>query len=112
MTNLLRDLHGVVVMMDGILVKCRETQSNAVLRTVKQSWLKSNEAKCHFGKSELCFFGHIISAGGVRPDSSKVRAITEMPSLTNVRELLQMLEPTSYLGKFLSGLSTILHPVT
>lgn len=54
----------------------------------------------------------MISAGGIKPDASKVRAIIEMPSPTNIGELRQVLGLINYLGKFLPGLSTTLHPVT
>lgn len=74
--------------------------------------MKLNKAKCCFGKSEICYFGHIISAESIKPDASKMRAITGMPSPTNVGELRRVLGLINYLGKFLPGLSTTLHPVT
>lgn len=80
MTDLLKGLEGTVVVMDDILVY-RSTKEehdrhlDAVLRTVKASGLKLNRAKCHFRKTELQFFGHIISADAVKPDESKVEAI-------------------------------------
>lgn len=54
------------------------------------------------------FFGHIISADGIKPDNSKVESIAKMHSPTNVEELRQI----NYVGKFLPGLSTTLYPVT
>lgn len=117
MSALLKDREGVVVVMDDILVfgatkAEHDNRLNAVLRTIKDSGLKLNRAKCHFGKPEIQYFGHIISAEGMRPDPAKVKAITNMSSPTNVEELRQVLGLINYVGKFLPGLSTTLHPIT
>lgn len=117
MSTLLKDHEGVVVVMDDVLVYgSNEEEHNqrltAVLETIRQSGLKLNKAKCRFNRSEICYFGHTISAGGIKPDVSKVRAIMEMPSPTNVGELRQVLGLINYVGKFLPGLSTTLQPVT
>lgn len=82
-----------------------------MLQTIKASGLKLNQAKCRLRQTELKFFGHIISPDGVKPDSSKVEAITKMAVPTNVEQLRQVLGLVNYLGKFLPGLSTILHPI-
>jgi len=117
MSTLLKDHEGVVVVMDDILVygatrKEHDTRLDVVLKTIKDSGLKLNKAKCHFGKTEIRYFGHIISAEGMRPDTDKVKAITQMPSPTNVMELKQVLGLVNYVGKFLPGLSSELHPIT
>lgn len=117
MTDLLKGLEGTVVVMDDILVygstkEEHDRHLDAVLRTVKASGLKLNRAKCHFRKTELQFFGHIISADGVKPDESKVEAIAQMSSPSNVEQLRQVLGLVNYVGKFLPGLSSVLHPLT
>ncbi|KAG9282794.1 hypothetical protein AMEX_G1491 [Astyanax mexicanus] len=103
--------------MDDILVfgkdqEIHDRNLNAVLQTVEKSGLKLNKDKCNFSKPEIRYFGHIISKEGIQPDMDKVKAITEMSSPTNITELRQMLGMVNYLGKFLPGLSTVLHPVT
>ncbi|XP_063042998.1 uncharacterized protein K02A2.6-like [Engraulis encrasicolus] len=117
MTDLLSGHEGVVVVMDDILVYGADEEEhsrrlNAVLQTIRRSGLKLNKAKCHFSKSEIDYFGHIISAEGMKPDKSKVSAITDMPSPNDVGQLRQVLGMINYLGRFLPGLSTVLHPVT
>ena len=117
MSTLLKDHEGVVVVMDDILVYGATTKEhnrslNAVLKTIKDSGLKLNKAKCHFGKSEIQYFGHLISQDGLRPDPSKVKAITQMASPTNVEELRQVLGLINYVRRFLLDLSTKLYPIT
>ncbi len=63
-------------------------------------------------KSEIQFFGHIIGKDGIRPDTNKVRAISELHCPTNLTELRQVLGMINCLGKFLPGLSSVLHPMT
>lgn len=87
--------------------------TNAWMRCYAQLKLQaSSSTKCHFRQTELQFFGHIISADGVKPDNGKLEAITKMAALTNVDQLRQVLGLINYVGKFLPGLSTMLHPLT
>lgn len=51
------------------------------------------------------------SSSGTKLDNSKVESIAKMPSPTNVEELCQVLGLINFVGKFLPGLSTVLHPV-
>jgi len=117
MSMLLKDHEGTVAVMDYVLVYGQNEEEHnrhlsAVLQTIKDSGLKLNKDKCHFGKTEIQYFGHIIGQDWIKPDSSKVRGISEMPSPTNTDELCQVLGLVNYLGKFLPGLSTMLHPIT
>lgn len=114
MSTLLKDQVGMVAVMDDILVFSRDKKEHdrnlkAVLKSIRESGLKYNKEKCHFGKSEIQFFGHIIGKDGIQPDTNKVRAITELPCPTNLTELQQVLGMINYLGKFLPS---VLHPVT
>lgn len=95
------------ILMFGANKEEHDKRLNAILRTVKDSGLKLNKAKCHLAKSEIKYFGHIISAEGMKPDPAKVKAITDMPSLTNVEELRQVLGLINYVRRFLPNLSTL-----
>lgn len=45
-----------------------------VLEAVCSAGLSLKPEKCHFGFTELKFFGHVVSAEGVRPDPEKTAA--------------------------------------
>lgn len=47
-----------------------------------------------------------------KTDPNKVKAITQMPSPTNVEGLHQVLGLVNYVGRFLPDLSTKLYPIT
>lgn len=84
----------------------------AVRKTARDSGLKLDKAKCHFGKTEIWYFGHFVGADGLRPDDERVKSITQMPSPSNVAELKQILGVVNYMGNFLPSLSSELHPIT
>lgn len=113
MITLLKDL----VVMDDILVhgsnkEEHDCRLDKVLWTIKASGLRLNREKCHFGQTKLQLFGHIISANGVKPDTSKMEAITKLASSGNVEHVRQMQGLINFVWKFLPGLSTMLHPLT
>ena len=58
------------------------------------------------------YFGHTISAEGVRPDPDKVKTITEMPPPTSVTELRTVCGMFNYLSKFAPNMATMLKPAS
>ena len=113
MREMLGGLDGVEVIMDDILVygstvKEHDSRLAKVLQVVRESGLRLNEAKCKFRKSELVYFGHLISATGIKPEESKLSAIKDLKEPTNVKELRRVIGMVQYLGKFVFDLSTIM----
>lgn len=75
--------------LDDILLYGRDQEKHnknlkVVLQAIRESGLKLNKDKCHFNKTELCFFGFIISSEGVRPDPDKVKGITDLSHFVKV----------------------------
>ena len=116
MSELLRDLEGVVVYLDDILVHGsdiveHDKRLESVMRTINEAGLKLNYQKCKFRQSEIKFLGQIVSASGVRVDDGRIKAITELEAPTNVSELRRVLGMFNYLGAYLEHLSTVLQPL-
>ena len=59
----------------------------------------------------MTFHGHCITRKGVRVDSTKVKAIQEMPSPTDVSGVKRLCGMVQYMAKFLPDLSTDLEPI-
>jgi len=55
--------------------------------------------------------GHVISKVGLKPDESKVTAITDMPDPTSKEDLLRIMGMINYLSQFIPNLSTITTPL-
>ena len=73
--------------------------------------MKLNPAKCVFARTEFIFLGHKVTGSGVKPDSSKISAIIDMPIPSNVKELQRFMGMINYPGKFLPSLSKASEPV-
>jgi len=109
-------LDGVVAIVDDILVfgHTREEHDKnlrSVLVRSKKKGIKLNEDKLEVGLTEVPYFGHIISAEGLKPDPSKVRAVKDMQPPQNKAELETILGMVNYLSKFAPNLSEITSPL-
>ena len=81
------------------------------LDKIEQSGLRLNRDKCYLKKTEVKYFGHIISKDGIRPNNERVEAILKLKKPENVSDLRTVLGMFNYLGKFIPNMATILHPL-
>lgn len=103
-------LEGVVCHVDDILIwgdtkEQHDSRVHAVLERAEKAGVTLNMAKCEFGREEVKFLGHIISAEGVKPDPEKTKAVQDMREPTNISELRSFLGMVNQLGKFIPNLS-------
>ena len=113
MENLLSDIPQVSVYLDDILVTGKDHVYHLylVLQRLESAGLTLKKSKCTFVVSSVEYLGHIIDAQGLHPSNSKVRAIRDAPSPTNITELKSFLGLLNYYHKFLPNLATILAPL-
>jgi hypothetical protein len=79
----------VVVFIDDILVYSKTKEEHAehlrlVLGTLREHQLYAKFSKCEFWLKEVGSLGHVISAGGVSVDPSKITFIMERKAPTNL----------------------------
>ena len=115
-SKILDGLMGVVCMMDDIVVfgSTREEHDKRlceVLTKLQVSGLTLNKEKCRFRESEIEFLGQIISSQGIKMDSSKIKAILEMPEPQDVPSLRRFMGMVNQLGKFTKGLTDLTEPM-
>ncbi|KAA3466153.1 Retrotransposon protein [Gossypium australe] len=72
----------VVVFIDDILIYSRNVSEHAehlriVLQTLRDKQLYAKFSKCEFWLRKVGFLGHIVSANGIRVDSSKISTMTD-----------------------------------
>ena len=116
MEAILRDLPHVSIYLDNILVtgesEAKHLQNlSAVLERLKAAGVCLKQEKCSFMMSEVEYLGHRIFAKGLQPLPSKVRAIQEAPTPTEVSQLRSFIGLLGYYGRFLPDLATILSPL-
>lgn len=83
---------GVLVFMDNILVYSASLEDRVkllqyVFDILKQHQFLIKRSKCSFATQFVEYLGHVISVQGVSTDPSKVQAIQQWPSPTNIKQL-------------------------
>jgi hypothetical protein len=107
----------VLILIDDILIFSKteeehEKHLSSVLEKLRSNWLYAKFSKCEFCLTEVTFLGHVISAGGVSVDSSKVKDVLNWMPPMNASEIWSFLEFAGYYRRFIKDLSKIAKPMT
>ncbi|XP_042958052.1 uncharacterized protein LOC122293563 [Carya illinoinensis] len=107
----------VLVFFDEILIYSKNLRDHvshlrAVLHVLKQHTLYAKMSKCRFAMHEVDYLGHIISAEGVKADSSKLVSMVEWPIPKSLKALRGFLGLTGYYRKFIKDYGSIAAPLT
>ncbi|KAK4389735.1 Retrovirus-related Pol polyprotein from transposon.6 [Sesamum angolense] len=105
------------VFIDDILIYSNsreehEQHLHTVLQILREKQLYAKFSKCEFWMEEIAFIGHVVSKGGVQPDSAKVKAILEWEPPKNVSEVQNFLELVGYYRRFVKDFSVVANPLT
>lgn len=95
---------GVLVFMDDIMVYSKTLEEHIQLLQQVFDILRAQKfyiklSKCSFAQKEVEYLGHMISSAGVSTEATKVEAIKNWPTLTNLKELRGFLGLTGYYKK-------------
>lgn len=69
------------------------------------------ERKCLLGAKEIKFLIHLLSRGGVRPDSEKVGSIANFPRLKNIHVVKSFIRLCSYCRRVIQNFSEETRPL-
>ena len=110
--EILEGLPGCRNISDDIIVFGRTQQEHdenlrGVLERLQQHDVRLNKDKCSFSKSEVKFYGHILSQNGVKANPNKIKAITEMSKPENVSEVKSLLGMAQYVSRYIPDYATI-----
>ncbi|XP_049457686.1 uncharacterized protein LOC125904376 [Epinephelus fuscoguttatus] len=78
------------------------------MQILESAGLKLNDKKCRLHQKQLNYLGHRIDGDGIRPDPSKVIAITELQPPGDVPGLRRFLGMVHYPGRYLLNLSEVI----
>ena len=115
MNQLTRDLQGVVVYMDDILVSGATASEHlqnlrSLLERLQDKGLRCCLEKCIFAQSSVEYLGHILSQQGIAK-GSKVDAVKMMPPPETVSGLCSFFGSVQFYGKFLPNLASVTEPL-
>ncbi|XP_060754235.1 uncharacterized protein K02A2.6-like [Neoarius graeffei] len=116
MDQVLQGLPNVHCFLDDILVTGRDDAHHlrnleAVLSRLEEFGLRVQKEKCEFFRSSLEYLGHIIDSAGLHKFPDKIQAIVDAPAPTDVSQLRSFLGLINYYARFVSNLSSLLHPL-
>lgn len=89
-----------------------EEHLNIVLNRFRDHGLIVNADKCEFFKTSIEFLGHEVNAQGVRPLSSKVATIVNLPQPKDIQQLRRFLGMLNFYSRFIKSSSRIQAPLT
>ncbi len=105
MDTVTADLDFVFVYLDDILLASSNKKEHRehlrkLFQKLSEYGLVNNPKKCVFGKTELSFLGHKVTTSGVMPSPDKVKAITNFPRPSNVKELQEFIGMVNFYHRF------------
>ena len=116
MSEMLKDLDGVLCLMDDVLVYGKtvsehDERLDKVFQTMQKAGMTLNKEKCQFLQKRIMFLGQLIDESGIRPDPGKVAAIKTMTVPSNVAQLRRFLGMINHLSKFAPNLADKTKPL-
>ena len=115
-SELLHDLPGCRNISDDRIVYGHTPEEHnanlkRVLQRLREKNARLNMDKCRFSQSEVTFYGQVFGKQGIRADPQKVKAITDMPSPTNVSEIRLLLGMAQYIARYIPNFAAITAPL-
>ncbi|KAE8970869.1 hypothetical protein PF010_g26693 [Phytophthora fragariae] len=82
-----------------------------VLTRFRQAGFKLKMKKCHWGRSQVAFLGHIVTPTGILPNPEKVKAVMNVQRPRDVHDIRSFLGLTSYFRRYIPGYALISTPL-
>lgn len=116
MDNLLQGIPNVCCYIDDILVTGPDEAKHLsslkeVFQRLEKHGFKLKREKCAFMKPSVTYLGHLVHSKGIHTLPAKLKAIQDAPEPQNVAQLISFLGLLNCYGKFISNLSTLIHPL-
>ncbi|OWZ15485.1 LOW QUALITY PROTEIN: Retrovirus-related Pol Polyprotein from transposon 412 [Phytophthora megakarya] len=82
-----------------------------VLSRFRDAGFKLKMKKCHWGRSQVAFLGHIVTPSGILPNPEKVKAVMNVQQPRDLHEIRSFLGFTSYFRRYIPGYASISAPL-
>ena len=116
MEAILKDIPGVIIYQDDILVHAESSdllarRVTSVLRRLDEKNVSINRAKSVLNSSQIRFLGHLLTPDGVRPDPSILSKILSCSPPQSRHELESFLGLVNYFGRMVPQFSELMSPL-
>jgi hypothetical protein len=106
----------VIVFFDNILVYSATLEEHVQHLHQVFQWLQADSwflklSKCSFAQRSIAYLGHAVSNSRVTMDPSKIQAVLDWPTLTNLKELRGFLGLAGYYRKFIKHFAILSKPL-
>ena len=110
------NLHWCIIYLDDIVIFSKDAASHlerleAVFQKLEEAGLKLKLSKFELFQRQLAYLCHVISAEGVATDESKIEAIKNWPTPTNVIEVQSFLGFMGYYHRFIPKFAQVACPL-
>jgi hypothetical protein len=107
----------VLVFVDDILIYSPSLETHLshlqeVFNILREHNFLLKMSKCSFAQQSLEYLGHVISAAGVATDPTKIKAVQEWPTPTDLKQLRGFLGLSGYYRKFIRHYGLLSSPLT
>ena len=107
MNKVLNGLNFTLAYLDDVIIFSEAAEQHLkhiqiVLTRLKQANLKLKKTMCAFFKKELHYLGHLLTTNGIKPQTEKIKAISDMKPPTNQKGVREFLGMVGYYRKFVS----------
>ncbi|OWY98677.1 LOW QUALITY PROTEIN: hypothetical protein PHMEG_00030500 [Phytophthora megakarya] len=82
-----------------------------VLERFRAAGFKLKMKKCHWGRNQVAFLGHIVTPSGILPNPEKVKAVMNVVRPHDLNTVRAFLGLTSYFRRYIPGFATIAAPL-
>ena len=116
MEKILKDLDGILIYQDDILIHGKDSNELArrvsnVYERLHQKNVTINREKSQIDCDSIKFLGHLISADGVKPDPEIVKKITSCKPPTNKSEVESFIGLVNFFGRMIPNFAELTHPL-
>jgi hypothetical protein len=117
MRKLLHGLESVENFVDDIIDYTKDWNHHVsslqeLFERLRAAHLTARPSKCYFGYSSLCFLGHLVGQGQIKPNPEKVETIKNCNRPNNKKQVRSFLGLVGYYRKFIPHFSTIASVLT